>query len=161
MEKWKRIKNYDNYEVSSFGNIRRNNKLLSLKHKPKGYVQVQLCKNNVVENCSAHRLVANAFIEKIKNKDTVNHLDGNRSNNNVNNLEWCNNSENILHGYYENKDSRIRPITQFDLNGNVLMEHNSVRKAARSLGKLVSTNIQCALRGHSKTAYGFKWEYKQ
>lgn len=136
-EIWKEIKGYEGlYEVSSYGRIKRlereywhthnktNNKIkeiiLKLDSINKKYEQIQLTKNNTIKKFLVHRLVAIAFIPNKHNKLQVNHIDENKLNNNVNNLEWCTQSENINHGN-RNKivaDKISKQIKSIDKNGN-------------------------------------------
>lgn len=99
IEEWKKVEKFPNYSVSNMGRIRndKTNKMMKL-HKANGYYKVDL-RGNEKKQLRVHRLVATAFIPNPRNKPQVNHKDGNRSNNNVDNLEWCTNQENILHSY--------------------------------------------------------------
>ena len=102
MEVWKPLKEY-NYEVSSLGRVRNasNNKILSLFDKNRmGYYRVILFKDGQRRRHFVHRLVAETFLENLENKPQVNHKDGNKQNNNVENLEWVTCSENGLHYYH-------------------------------------------------------------
>ena len=115
IEIWKDIPEYKGiYQVSNLGRVKRlqtsqnrsNNKKLNLKEKLLngtinyfGYKKVQLYKDSKFKTFSVHRLVAICFIENKLNKPQVNHIDGNKLNNIVENLEWCNNSENQLHAW--------------------------------------------------------------
>ena len=98
-EIWANIKDYEDYQVSNLGRIRsyKNNKVIILKGwiQNTGYLTITL--NN--KKYSVHRLVAETFIHKEKGKDYVNHIDGNKLNNCVDNLEWCTCKENIQHAY--------------------------------------------------------------
>lgn len=107
-EIWKDIKGYEGlYKVSNRGNIKSlnyrrklgNERILPGSCDGKGYLQVGLCKNGVRRKFAIHRLVAEAFIENKYNKKEVNHIDGNKSNNHVDNLEWSTRSENVKHAY--------------------------------------------------------------
>jgi hypothetical protein len=92
-EEWRPIANYNMYEVSNMGNVRRtykNGNVMILKPcTNKGYKQVILSSNGNVKNFRVHRLVAFAFIEQVGGKLTVDHIDRDRSNNNINNLRWA------------------------------------------------------------------------
>lgn len=100
VEEWKPIKDWEKYyEVSNFGNIRniKTRKLLTGDINSCGYYRVCLYHNNKKKKYFRHRLVAEHFLEKIDSKNFVNHIDGNKANNNVNNLEWVTESENMIH----------------------------------------------------------------
>lgn len=114
-KQWREIKGYEGkYIISNYGEIislprykNNNSKLQYVEPKEiyryvnlkNGYVYVQLWNNGKYKNIRLHRLVAETFIPNIKNKSQINHIDGNRQNNKVNNLEWCTASENIIHSY--------------------------------------------------------------
>lgn len=101
MEKWKIIQNYENYEISTAGEVRSRLKLTlkSQRLTHKGYLRVDLYKYGKKKSFYTHRLVANAFLPKVEFKDQVNHKNGVKTNNYVDNLEWCNNSENMKHSF--------------------------------------------------------------
>jgi len=105
-EEWKIIKNFPNYMISNLGrikslNYKRTNKEQILKQNinGRGYYYVNISVNNKYHNLLIHREVATAFLNNNKNYSDVNHKDGNKLNNNVNNLEWCTRSHNIQHAY--------------------------------------------------------------
>lgn len=94
------IKGFENYySVSDDGKVysKIRKKYLKLNYKKNGYVYVSLQVNNIKITKRAHRLVAEAFIQNPDNKPFVNHIDGNKSNNNVKNLEWVTGKENNIH----------------------------------------------------------------
>ena len=100
-EIWKPIKNYESlYEVSSLGNIKgiKYNKLLK-PYNDKGYLKISLCKKGKVTKFFVHRLVAEAFLKNELNKPQVNHINGCKLTNTVDNLEWVTCSENHEHAY--------------------------------------------------------------
>ena len=103
MEEWRDVVGYENYfKVSNKGNIfsKRSNKVLKLCTHKSGYVlfTTRLEGRNGKSLCfKVHRLVAVAFINNPENKPIINHIDSNRSNNNVTNLEWCTYKENVSH----------------------------------------------------------------
>lgn len=109
-EIWKDIKGYEGlYQVSTFGRIKRirfinnvtnklQNKLLSMnKYDNLGYRTICLCKNGETKYKRVHRIVAETFIPNSQNLPCINHKDGNKKNNNVENLEWCTYSYNTKH----------------------------------------------------------------
>lgn len=97
IEKWKQIPNLP-YEISSLGKIRNlQGKVLKTYIQNSGYEQIKINYQGLHIHKSIHRLVAEAFIPNPLNKKYVNHIDGNKLNNTVDNLEWCTNSENLLH----------------------------------------------------------------
>lgn len=99
-EIWKDIKGYEGlYQVSNLGDVRNHKgKVLSkLKNNGNGYLISCLCKEGKQTNHYKHRLVAEAFIPNPENKPAVNHIDADRSNNKVDNLEWVSTKENIHH----------------------------------------------------------------
>jgi hypothetical protein len=98
-EIWKPVKGYEGiYEVSNFGNVKNNVKVLSLRVN-RGYQYITLYKDGKTSSKAVHRLVAIAFIPNAKSKPEVNHIDGDKLNNHINNLEWCTPSENAIHAY--------------------------------------------------------------
>jgi hypothetical protein len=113
MEKWKNIKGYENYyQISNAGNIRSKDRIIinskgrksrykSKERKPSfsEYRLIALSKNGITKVFKISRLVAIHFIEKKDGKGIVNHIDGNKYNDNVSNLEWCSYSENAIHSF--------------------------------------------------------------
>ena len=103
-EVWKAIKGYEDYEVSNYGNIRSNKtynrkETLYMKVRDNGYGYLTVClwKQNKRKNFYVHRLVAEAFLNNPNNLPEVNHIDFNRHNNTVTNLEWVTRKENNIH----------------------------------------------------------------
>lgn len=94
---WIKINQYEEYEINSLGEVRRDGKILKIRMASNGYKQVCLCKNGKPKVFRVHRLLSKAFIPNPDNKPQVNHIDGNRLNNNLDNLEWVTSSENNLH----------------------------------------------------------------
>ena len=99
---WKTAGEQDSpYEVNNIGEVKRNGKILKTCHCRNNYLYVSFCIKHVTKRQSVHRLVAKAFIPNPENKRTVNHKDGNRQNNCLDNLEWATHSENHFHAFRE------------------------------------------------------------
>jgi hypothetical protein len=102
VEIWKDVVGYESiYEISNFGNVKSfkygKEKIRKLRNDKDGYLLINLCKDKKVKTFKIHRLVAQAFIPNPDNKPQINHIDGNKSNNKVDNLEWVTNKENSKH----------------------------------------------------------------
>lgn len=180
IEIWKDILNYEGlYQVSNLGRVKSLKKLswngYSYITKPerilklsnsKGYKFVRLYKDKVAKNYTIHRLVAIAFIENKNNYKEVNHIDGNKLNNNATNLEWCTKSHNIKHAYRTglNKarigknNEQSKKVIQYDKNMNKIKIWECISDIERKLKIDHSTVIRCA-KHKQKTAGGYKWEY--
>ena len=100
MERWSPIPN-THYSISSEGRVRNDetNKMKSMDATSDGYHKVDLYSNGKRTSVRVHRLVAEAFIPNPNELPQINHIDGNKENNNVKNLEWVNNSQNMIHAY--------------------------------------------------------------
>jgi hypothetical protein len=144
-------------------------KLKTITTNTQGYSYVSFNEGNVV----VHRLVALTFIPNPKNKRCVNHINGIKTDNRVENLEWNTNSENNQHAYtflnkigsYSGKTNELHPqskkVFQYDLQGNFIKEFPSASEAGRQL-KLSYNSICEVCRGNrAKTCGGFIWSYKE
>ena len=101
MEEWRAVPGYEGlYEVSNKGNVRnvRRNTLLRLSKTNNGYIRISLCKNGIKTGLTVHRLVAELFIPNPDNLPEVNHKDEDKTNNRVENLEWCDHKYNMNYG---------------------------------------------------------------
>lgn len=101
-EIWKDVPGYEGlYEISNTGSVKSlyKNKFLKQRISTNGYWVVDLTKDHRASVKRVHRLVALTFIPAVAGKPFVNHIDGNRLNNNISNLEWCTQSENVSHAY--------------------------------------------------------------
>lgn len=173
-EIWKDIENYEGiYQVSNLGRVRSLNyrntnkiKLLSVHTNTKGYLDAHLAKNGISHHCVIHRLVAKAFISNPNNLPQVNHIDGNKKNNCINNLEWCNNSQNMKHAYKMGmihkmigvNNPKHKAVYQYDLKGNFIKKWEYIQKAADCLN-IKQSGITCCCQGIYKTSSGFIWKY--
>lgn len=187
-ELWKDIKGFEGiYQVSNLGNIRsldrktntaiKNQNYVVKKgkmikpHVAMGYYALSLSKGNKIITQRVHKLVAQTFIPNPENKPCVNHKDGNKLNNRIDNLEWCSHKENAQHahrtGLYSREqelkqaklmnNARKRPIQQI-LNGKVIATYESLIEAERKTG-INNDNIWHALNGYCKKAKGYEWKY--
>ncbi len=159
-EIWKDVVGYEGlYQVSNLGRIKRNNKYLKQNIRV-GYFAVNLCKNGKYKTKQVHRLVAQEFIPNKYNLPQVNHIDGNKRNNIVSNLEWITPSGNIKHAIkigIKTFDSISLKIKQIK-DGVVINTYNSINELERLFG-YGSSNICKALKGKIKKAYGYEWKY--
>ena len=159
-ELWKKLiidgKIYENYQVSSMGRFKNSKGIIMENykyHKRNGYIIVGLDKNQY----SLHRLIASTFLENPENKPVVNHIDGNKINNNLSNLEWCTVSENNQHAIDVGlKKFYKRKIIQCTIDGELVKEFNSIVEAVNETG--IKT-IKQVLYGKRNTSGGFIWKY--
>ena len=159
MEIWKDVLGYEGlYQVSNAGNVRSSRRPMAKggvrkKNESHGYLRVVLCKNGIVENKAIHRLVAEAFIENPNNYPVVNHMDENRTNNNVNNLEWCTQLYNVQYSKWKTTN-----ILQISKDGMAVKQWRGALEAERAEGFDNSAIIKCC-KGKRKTHRGYRWEY--
>lgn len=169
-EEWRDIKGYEGlYQVSNTGKVRSliTNKILKQQLYKCGYLYVGLWKNRKLKYCRVHRLVAEAFLDNPNNLPDVNHKSENKTQNNVDNLEWCDQKYNVNFGTATerrrktntNHPSYSKVVLQYDLNGNFIKEWPSTMEIERQLG-YTNTNISACCLGKYKQRYGFKWQYK-
>lgn len=194
MEVWKDIENYNGiYQVSDLGRVRSLNrkdtlgrkwqgKILAPKTKHNGYKSVNLNKDGKQKTFLVHRLVALSFIENPGHLPEINHIDENKDNNSVDNLEWVSHIQNINYGTgharsvrnrnYENiskkmdykkladaaRDVLSKKVIAIDENGK-RYEYSSLTEASKELG-LWRQNIGKCCMGKVKTTGGYKFEYK-
>lgn len=154
VEKWEEISGYEGlYQISSFGNAKSLDRIIKTKQgyvcrkgrniKPAlnscGYLCITLCKNGTRKTVFIQRLVAETFIANPENKKEVNHLNGNKLDNRIDNLEWCTHSENVKHAYslrlFKVPPQRCRRV--FDPCTN--RSYNSIKEAAKENGMSYST----------------------
>lgn len=193
LEIWRDIKDYEGlYQVSNLGMVRSVDHyvkckngvrlvkgiILNLKIERNGYVRCTLCKNGITKTFLVHRLVAMAFpdlvdwIEEAKGKPfnelQVNHKDEfDKTNNRVDNLEWCTAIYNTRYGTCIKRRSvtqrktmsTIKPVLQYTLDMEFVAEYQSIREAERQTG-ICNVNISLGCKGKLKSAGGYVWRYK-
>lgn len=180
-EEWKDIKDFEGlYQVSNYGRIKSLMKIsktngriyptiiLKCHVNTKKYLDVDLCKNGKSKRYRIHRLVANSFLHNENDYPQVNHIDGNKSNNTLSNLEWCDNSMNQKHAFLNNLNHRgkygyspkSKRVYQYDSEHNFIREWDSIIRISHTLGYSDSFISQCCKRKY-KRAYGYVWRYKE
>lgn len=162
------------YLVSSWGRVK------SLHHRPTayhkilkpyvdrdGYLVVGLRNHGKGKTVKIHRLVAQAFIPNPKKYPQVNHKDENKTNNHVENLEWCTNQYNLNYGSRNQKSGeslkqsmKSKELLQFSQAGKLIKIWPSMHEMSRVTGFNRSDVKQCCL-GQAKQSYGYKWEFKK
>ena len=164
-EIWKDVPEYEGYyKISNLGNVYSVKRNLFLKQSKlnKGYHEVKLQKDGFKKTFRVHRLVAIAFISNPLGLLEVNHIDENKSNNCVDNLEWVTRTQNANHGTRNKrasnslKESNKRPILAIFKNG-VTTEYSSANECARILG-LSAGNINSVIRGTRNHTHGIRFQ---
>ena len=162
---WKKIEGFPNYSVSDDGQVKNDlsERMLTLFDNGLGYKVVHLSKDKNKRTVRVHRLVAQAFIANPQEKSCVNHINGNKSDNRVENLEWCTHSENNIHSYRMlNRKSAVGVMIATNCRKVLCVETNkiyeSIKEAARQTGALKG-NISHCLSNKRNTAGGYHWRY--
>ena len=178
-ECWKPIKGFPAYLISNRGRVWsltrqdscktfervRQGRFLRPRIGKNGYMYVILTRNGKEFTKTVHRLVAENFIPNTQNCLIVNHKDECKTNNDVNNLEWCTKTYNYLYGKCRENRLRtlrqngvIRRVQQLTLDGVVVGVYNSIKEAERRFSENGSNICNCC-RSRIKSAYGYKWRY--
>jgi len=156
---WKDIKGFDNYEVSTDGQVRnkKTGKVLKPRVNRGGYLSVVLYSNGKAISKYIHRLVAIAFIPNPENKPEVNHIDEDKTNNQVENLNWMTGKENINYG---TRTERTQ-IPIYALYPDGTDEYFPSAHAAARVLDLYQGSIVNVLIGRAKTYHGLRFEYAE
>ena len=156
-ERFKDVKDY--YEVDTDGNLYgfRGKKLTDASYNRGGYLRNDIYLNDgSSKTISRHQLIANVFIDNPENKKTVNHIDEDKTNNCVENLEWMTQRENINHGTRTERTSK--PVIATCVKTGEQIEFPSAQEAERQ--GFDSGNISRCCNGQRKTHKGYFWNFK-
>lgn len=167
---WKDIPSYENeYQINTNGDIKslKTNKTLKwFINNKNGYAYVTLCKNNKRKCYRVHKLVAITYLKNTNNKSEINHINGNKLDNRIENLEWCSSSENQKHAYkiglqkpIMSKNNKLSKKTiQYDLDYNIIKIWDSLSDIVRELNIKKQYISACCLGKIKKTCnYIFKY----
>ena len=184
-EIWKEIEGYPNYQVSNMGRIkrlstgyyRRTEKILKPQLQNNGYLHIKLSQKDKTKCILVHRLVAQVFIPNPNNLPQVNHINEDKTDNRVENLEWCTQKYNINYGngiskrVKTNKENgtykkigeinskiRSKSILQFSKDNSFIRKWDCIMDVQKELG-YDNRQICSCLKNRQKTAKGFKWVY--
>ena len=165
-ESWCPVKNYENlYDVSDQGRVKSigygDDRILRPGRNGRGYLKVGLYKNGERKCYDIHRIVAQAFIPNPQNLPEVNHKDENKTNNSVQNLEWCSSKYNANFGTRTQRISikLSKPVLQYTKSGKLVREWKSTHDVERNLGYFHNSISNCC-NGKLKYAYNFIWKFK-
>ena len=164
-EIWKDIPGYEGiYQASNLGRIKSNKKILKPTIDRTGYVNARLFKNGELKVIRLHRVIAITFIENENNKPVINHIDGNKQNNRVDNLEWCTQKENVRHAIevlginYANGIEKTHLKNQRKIVRSDGKIYNSIKEAKKDINNK-NAHIVEVCQGKLKHTCGYGWEY--
>jgi hypothetical protein len=177
MEIWKDIEDFKGYQVSNLGNVKsldrniigKNGRIFKYKSKyltqrlnKKRYLEVRFCINSKHTSKIIHRLVAKAFIPNPDNKPQVNHINGIKSDNKVENLEWCSNGENQIHAFKLGLNKAVKgekhhnAVLTNNMVDNIITMYNNGKKIIE-----ISKELNIKLHLIRPIIYGFGWKWNK
>lgn len=161
-ESWRKIASFPNYKVSSKGRIKSQRTIMTPYTTKNGYKQIRLFSNGKHHSKYVHRLVAEAFIDRDNDRFEVNHIDGNKANNSVENLEWCTHSENTRHAIKKGLFSPYKlPINPHPKRRVRIVETGDVFDSVTECATYIGGNksgVSACLCGKAKSYKGFHFE---
>lgn len=158
---WGRVKSLDRYKIDTVGRKQyHKGKVNRLYPTTNGYIKAMLYKDGVSKNKSVHRLVAEAFIPNPNNLPLINHKDEDKTNNSVENLEWCDLKYNVNYGTAIERchDKQKKPIIQMTMDGEIVKEYESITDAVNC--GFLRSKISLCCNGKRKSSGGFRWKFK-
>ena len=160
-EEWRNVIGYSQYLISNKGRIMNGftKHLLKPAKKPSGYLQVSLWQNNKGTSKDVHQIVYQSFNPNEElNGYVINHINGQKSDNSLSNLEKITHQENNLHAVYQIKTNNCaKPVIQIDKNNNIIKEFPSIAMATR---ETKISNISRAIKT-GRTAGTYYWKFKE
>lgn len=160
MEKYIIINEFDNYAISNLGNIKnvKTGRVLKLCLNPRGYYSYTFYKKGIRKTFRIHRLVALYFIDNPNNLPYVNHIDGDKTNNRVENLEWCTAKQNDEHARRTGLKVQEKPILAENVESGEKITFKSVSEAGAILG-INKGSISKVLHGKRNKVHGYKFYF--
>lgn len=183
-EKWLPVKGWEEqYEVSNCGRVKskeriirgkrfgqrvQQGRIMKLLKTTQKYSYVWFQKNRQAKQMLVHRLVGEAFLENPENKPTINHINGVRHDNRLENLEWATQQEQVLHAYRQlgrkqkkgAANSKSRTVYQYNINNVLICEYGCTREAAEAVNATTG-EIWKALQLNSAVRHGYIWRYEK
>ena len=164
-EEWRTIEEFPNYEITASGKIRHKEKRIIRKTPvgKRGYPVVSINKDGKQYLRTVHILVARTFLPNLDNKPQVNHIDGNKLNPSVDNLEWCTPRENVMHARRTglHKSDGDKPVAQYTADGEYIASFKSASEASRQTGIARNTiGLVANQKPRYKHAGGYIWRWE-
>lgn len=177
IEKWKPVKDFDGYYISNLGRVKSTRSfkgtqelILNGSFNQQGYKTITMMRKKKVYTKTLHRLLANAFIPNPNKLPCINHKNGIKTDNKIDNLEWCTYSHNNKEAYkmglkepawtnnFGINHPNSKKVNQYDKNGNYIKTWDCISDVQRVMNILVTSIVNCC-NGYSNSAGGYKWRY--